>query len=354
MLFLAGALVALAGTPANLQEALQAQRALVVAHPTDADLLNDLGNLLALAGDLDEAEEVYRRALAIDPVDVTAQYNLALVLNEQGKAKEALHTLQSILESEPRHAWTHYQLGTLYADKNNRKQAVHHYAEAFSIDRSLTSPKVNPHIIENRLATEAMLRMHIDESPSTQAPRIYEEPGDVADLLLPPASAPPAAEPVTETTPKVETEPVPRRNRTTYDPPAASEGSDDSDDPATQDAREQEDELSATPAPSGDRSSEDPDQAAPRMIDSSTLGSGRTGQAGSGANTSPKEVDPNSSASTPRSSLPPRSAPSRDPGTSSGDPTSSPSDFLPGVESTGRLDIELLPAVEPAPATSPT
>ena len=213
LVFLTSALVALAGTPANLQEALAAQRALVAEHPGDASLLNDLGNLLALAGDLEEAEETYRRALQSEPMDVTSLYNLALVLREQGENKQARKTLESILEIDPRHSWTHYQLGDLYEDERNRKKAVYHYAQAFAADRSLTSPQVNPHIVENRLATDALLAMYVQESPSTQAPRIYKEPGDVAELLLPQ----PVPEPeVLEAAPEAEDVPLRRRYGATY------------------------------------------------------------------------------------------------------------------------------------------
>ena len=56
-----------ATSPPNLYEALRAQQAEASLHPSDPEILNDLGNLLVLAGSLDQAEEAYRRSLELDP-----------------------------------------------------------------------------------------------------------------------------------------------------------------------------------------------------------------------------------------------------------------------------------------------
>ena len=54
-----GALLALgASTPSNLTEVLNAQHELTINRPGDAEVLNDLGNLLVLAGELEEAEDL--------------------------------------------------------------------------------------------------------------------------------------------------------------------------------------------------------------------------------------------------------------------------------------------------------
>jgi len=335
LLFLAGSLATLAGTPANLQEALQAQRVLVAENPTDADLLNDLGNLLALAGDLDEAEEVYLRALEIDPDDIASLYNLALVLMEQGRPKPAQKTLQSILELEPRHAWAHYQLGTLFEDRNNRTKAVHHYAEAFAIDRSLTSPEVNPHIVENPLATDALLKVYVEESPSTQAPRMYEKPGNVAELLLTQESAEPKAEPETEPAAAAAAEPPTRRHRASYPTPTAT-GEDSETISDGTDDRSTTDPLAgsnSTPPVTGEDTESEPSQASPRRLDSTSVESQQSRDPGSAGD--PEESEFSQS-------------------TSGSDPFESTGSFIPGVQSTGRLDIELLPAAEFGPAVSPT
>lgn len=324
-------------------------------HPRDADLLNDLGNLLALAGNFTEAEDVYRRALEIDPDDVTSLYNLALVLGEQGQFRAARKTCQSIIELDPRHAWAHYQLGTLYAEQNNRRKAVHHYEKAFSIDRSLASPKVNPHMVENKLATQALLQLYVNESPSTQAPRIYEEPGNVADLLLQRESAEPAAENAAEAEP--ETEPVSRRRHASLSLPAAAdeEPETESDDPESDEAVSQEEEPSVDSSEDDDSSDPESDGAMSQEEESSVDSSENDDSSDPGlSQASPRRVY----SSRRRAQEPEPTEPDGDsgqaPGGTSDDIDDSLGGFTPGVQSTGRLDLELLPAVESAPAVSPT
>jgi len=328
-LFLTGALAGVAGTPANLEEALQAQQSLVAESPHDVDLLNDLGNLLALAGRLEAAEESYRRVLQIDAENVTCLYNLALMLQEQDRTKEARKILKSIVEIDPQHAWAHYQLGTLYASLKDRRKALEHYERAFALDRSLTSPRVNPHIVENRLVTEALLELYVLETPSTQAPRIYQEPGHVADLLLP-------------------SEPEETADEEVAGEGAAAEDSVTSSAPSKARSRRVRATYQATPEPALETDEEEP--AEKRVLDESTL---TTRQYQSRESQSAKST---SSSQPSGSGLPETSsAYAPEDSTSGSDDTfDQPTTFIPGVQSTGRLDIELLPALESDPTATPS
>lgn len=185
VLVLSGSIAAVGNSPGYLLDALEAQAALARESPDDAAILNDLANLQVMADRLVEAEASYRRAVEIAPYDPTIRYNLALVLMELGEGKEAMRELEAVLEATPQHAWAHYQMGTLEANRHNRMRALEHYARAFALDWSLASPAVNPHIVENRLATDAMLRAYLSESPASVAPRLYRQPEDVAALLVP-------------------------------------------------------------------------------------------------------------------------------------------------------------------------
>jgi predicted negative regulator of RcsB-dependent stress response len=341
--FLAGTWLALAGTPANLEEALAAQRALVAEHPQDVGLINDLGNLLALAGKTEEAEETYFQALAIQPDNLSALYNLALVQQQKGEDKEARKTLTRLLELDPQHAWGHYQMGTLYLESRNRTKALHHYAAAFATDPSLTSPKVNPHIVENQLATEALLQVYVNESTASKAPRIYENPGTVADLLLPSAASEPAPEDAVETAPEAATGVESTRSRAVYESPAPADSSVD-------DGAAYEPETTAAG-----------DEAAPRTLDASSL---RERPAGTSSSTMPSDQSLGGTAAAPRSSPPSNTqsrptpvTPSRSyrsGSTAVESPTSSTGGFTPGLQSTGSLEIELLPASDSEPSASST
>lgn len=338
-LILSGVLIAGAAPPENLQDALQAQRSLVAQDPTNADLLNDLGNLLALARDLDGAEDAYRRALQIDPSSTTSLYNLALVLQEQGETKLARQTLHSVLQIDPDHAWGHYQLGTLYDAKNNRAKALHHYERAFSLDRSLVDPQVNPHIVENRLVTEALLALYVAESPSTQAPRLYREPGNVADLLLPAeAQTADAVEAAPDVDSTAAVERTSGQYRATSQPRSGVS--------QAWESTANQDELDVD-VDSPDRNLDESDLSA---VGADSTAASPPGWSGTETNLRPEEdegstFDQDFAPAGVAASPPIRRITSENLRTTD-EPEGQPDSFAPGTESTGRLDIELLPAAD--------
>lgn len=347
-LLLSAVLTTGAAPPANLQEALQAQRSLVDQNPSDAAQLNDLGNLLALAMDMEGAEDAYRRALVIEPGSTTTLYNLALVLQEQDEGKEARQTLISLLEINPDHAWGHYQLGTLYANRNNRSKALDHYERAFALDRTLVDPKVNPHIVENRLVTEALLEVYVSQSPSTQAPRLYREPGNVADLLLPAETRADYAADANEAGPAPDAETGTGQYRATFQPrTGVSQGWESSaaNEDLQDDLQDSPDDETGGwsssggnpgPADTGYEVGSAPGWAGSPGIQPTGENAGSTfGQESGSAGVA---------AQPPVSTPPPVRRITSEDLRSSGDPVEQTTPFAPGIESTGRLDIELLPA----------
>ena len=180
----------IAVTPPGVAEAIRAQRSLLEATPRNITLLNDLANLLALAGHAEEAEEVYRHALEVDPESVATHYNLALFHEEAGRRRLARRGFQKALKIAPDHAWSHYQLGYLAAEGGHRSKAIDYYVRAFALEPRLTMPDFNPHILANDLATQALLIAHATDSAAALAPRIYQNPGRVRELLVPPMKAP--------------------------------------------------------------------------------------------------------------------------------------------------------------------
>lgn len=176
----------LAGSPPpNLENTLQAQHERISKDPKSAVAWNDLGNLLVLADRYAEAEEAYRQAVALGPNDTTARFNLALLLHQQDRGGEAAKELEALISIEPRHAWAHYQLGTILADRKDRQGALEHYAKALAYDPSLSFAENNPHIIENPLFGEALLRsQRYMGSEATRVPRLYGEPERIVEMML--------------------------------------------------------------------------------------------------------------------------------------------------------------------------
>lgn len=183
------ALAVVAAGPSNLTKALDVQRQLVAERPQDPAVFNDLGNLLILANRRSEAEAAYRQAIALDPLRVSALFNLGLLEQEKGELKEAQRHYLTLLEQEPQHAWAQYQSGAVYEALGQDSRAIKAYARAFALDPQLGFARVNPHLIESKLVTKAMLLAYREEGARPQAPSVYEDPTRIANLLIPPPQA---------------------------------------------------------------------------------------------------------------------------------------------------------------------
>lgn len=185
-------IAAIAAAPPNLTRAIETQRRLTAERPQDPGVFNDYGNLLVMASRNAEAEAAYRQAVELDPRRVSALFNLGLLLQERGERREALRLYKQVVEIEPTHAWAQYQIGSLYEAWKSEGKAVDHYARAFALDPQLAFSEVNPHIVENRLVTKAMLEAYRGDYAPPQAPKVYEDPARIANLLVPPPAPRPA------------------------------------------------------------------------------------------------------------------------------------------------------------------
>ena len=172
----------------NLNKAVEAQRKIVADRPGDARAYNDLGNLLALANDRDGAEQAYRHSLDLAPNNASTRFNLGLLLQQSAREDEAKSEFEQLLEISPDHGWAHYQLGVIAEASGKRSDALERYARAFALDPTLSFASTNPQVIDNRMATEALLlsARYADSAPSaeTRVPRLYDDPDRIADLML--------------------------------------------------------------------------------------------------------------------------------------------------------------------------
>lgn len=179
------AIAAMAAVPPNLAKAIEEQQRLAAERPQDAAVFNDLGNLLLMVPQPEEAETAYRRAVELDPDKASALYNLGLLLQQRGELREAMKHYRRVVEVEPGHAWAHYQTGTLQEIWGQESRAIDSYARAFALDPQLAFPEINPHVVENKLLTEAMLRAYKSDFAPPQAPKVYDDPARIAALLVP-------------------------------------------------------------------------------------------------------------------------------------------------------------------------
>ncbi len=184
------AIATLAAAPPNLAKALEAQRRLAAERPQDAAVLNDLGNLLMLVPQPAEAEAAYRKAIELDPNKASALFNLGLLLQQRGEMREAYDLYERAVKADPNHAWAYYQIGMIQEARGQNAKAVDSYARAFALDPQLAFPEVNPHIVDNKLVTQAMLRAYRSDYAQPQAPKMYDDASRIASLLVPPSAKP--------------------------------------------------------------------------------------------------------------------------------------------------------------------
>lgn len=324
------AAVAASAPPPNLSKAVEAQKALAQQAPGDDAVLNDLGNLLRMAGRLAEAEDAYRQALTIAPHKVPPRYNLGLLLQQQGKPEKALDEFRQVVKTEPAFAWAHYQIGALLEAKGNEAAALTAYAKAFSLNPDLAFPKINPQVIDNGLLTAALLRSYREMAALPQAPNTYEDPEHITSLLVPPIPSAPASERVASGT---AVSPARAGESRTASPASRGGSARPVSNPVASSKVLSEDQLGGrptgqvTPLPGSSRGgSRAATVAGTRGGGTTSWTWPRSGQGGSAGRTPASQK--------PSLVNPPGSAGGIRPGTTG---------FAPGINSTGRLENRVLP-----------
>lgn len=315
--------------PYNLERAIAAQQALAGERPDDAAVHNDLGNLLVLARDYEGAAAAYARAVELEPGNATTHFNRALLFERQGERRAAFRELKRVVELEPRHAWAHYEIGKIYQAWRLDPLAERAYARAFRIEPRLADARTNPHVLDNPLATRALLRAHERAGEELQPPRTYEEPGRIAALMLDlpkegAADAQVAAEPATP--------PAGGFVRSTRGAPGAP-----AETTAAADAAGTENEAAG----------ETPKRLTARDLEpgraTNQIGGGGIAVVGGVAGRGSEDAPITSGSRRTRPGV--RTTPTRPgfPGAPPPQGSPTPPPFNPGNDSTGRLEIELLP-----------
>lgn len=169
------AVLAMAGGPLRAQPdfaaAVAEQRVRVEAEPTAAHM-NDLGGLLLLAGERMEAQLAFEQALEIEPDNQISLYNLGVIVLEEDPRRARKLLKSALKQSED--GWTHYRLAQAYERLHQGRLALRHYTHAFDLDRTLLYPEVNPEIISNQMATEALLNANTEVTALKISPRFVE------------------------------------------------------------------------------------------------------------------------------------------------------------------------------------
>ena len=129
----------------------------VEAEPGNANLHNDLGNLLALRGFPEQAADQYTQAAKLDKSNFVSLYNLGLLRETEGKISDAIAAYKKSIARKPGFPPSRFRLGRLYEEHGKADDAVEEYAKAFWIDPSMRDPKRNPLVIDSDLMYRASL-----------------------------------------------------------------------------------------------------------------------------------------------------------------------------------------------------
>ena len=190
------------GTTSALDRQITATVNALREDPQNAALHNDLGALLLEKGFAKDATTEFRRAVDYDPKLYAAWYNLGLVRESQGDSAGAERAFHHTVDLKPGHAAAHFQLGLIEEKNGHLDAAVAHYARAFHFNRALLDVRVNPRILDTKLADRALLSTyeldHAEASAefqatpagSTQAPRHVQETPQNGAVDAPPLEAP--------------------------------------------------------------------------------------------------------------------------------------------------------------------
>jgi arylsulfatase A-like enzyme/Tfp pilus assembly protein PilF len=98
-----------------------------------ADVLGDLGSVLASVGRTDEAMARYREALEIDPGHVESHNNMGNALLAEGRVVEALPHYERALESRPDSAATHLNAAIAYLRLGRIGTAIDHLSRSVAM-----------------------------------------------------------------------------------------------------------------------------------------------------------------------------------------------------------------------------
>ena len=143
------------GNPLDDQIVEQEKR--IVATPSDPNLHNDFGNLLAKRHFPKEAAEQYEIAAKLDKSNFISYYNLGLLRESEGKIGDAISAYQHSIKRKPGFPPSRFRLGRLYEREGRYEEAISQYSQSFLTDPSMRDPKRNPLVIDSELIYRASL-----------------------------------------------------------------------------------------------------------------------------------------------------------------------------------------------------
>lgn len=128
--------------------------------PSDAQLHNDLGCLVAWDGFWRDALRSFDTAAGLAPKDSRPWFNGGLVEALRGNWRGARSRFRKAVKVDPGNWPAWWMLGLSEESLGNRNAAVSAYSRSLRVDTSLFDPRVNPFAVASRLKARALLETY--------------------------------------------------------------------------------------------------------------------------------------------------------------------------------------------------
>jgi hypothetical protein len=128
--------------------------------PSDAQLHNDLGCLIAWDGFWRDALRSFDTAADLAPKDSRPWFNGGLVEALRGNWRGARSRFRKAVKVDPGNWPAWWMLGLSEESLGNRNAAVSAYSRSLRVDTSLFDPKVNPFAVASRLKAQVLLETY--------------------------------------------------------------------------------------------------------------------------------------------------------------------------------------------------
>jgi tetratricopeptide (TPR) repeat protein len=141
----------------NFQAAEELLRRILVIHPYNPGIHNNLGLILYDKGQIEEAIKHFQRAIILEPGLADAYYNLGIGFERKGQLDKAITCYQKTIELNPSSADAYNNLGLILQEKGQLDKAITCYQKTIELNPSLADAY-------NNLGTALQEKGQLDEA----------------------------------------------------------------------------------------------------------------------------------------------------------------------------------------------
>ena len=149
----------------KLLKSLTANQKAKEINPQDADVHNNLGNVLKKLEKFDEAQNSYSQAILLKQNYTEAYYNLANLLNKLGRFNEAEKNYNQAIRFRPNFAEAFNNLGNLLKELSRFDESIVNFKESLKINPELATAKAEILFLEANIGDHSNFK-NLDKESS--------------------------------------------------------------------------------------------------------------------------------------------------------------------------------------------